>query len=342
MSASDGAPATGPAAPATRPADGTPSPFALLARLAELHKAKRSAEVLEVTFRLRIKDCPYATRKTVLIYQSEAHRRRGQFADAERSLRKLLDAATKLPVPLRQAEVVQLVFLLNVHRYLKEGVYQSPRSITTRPASAPAKRATKVSDDNAWKQAKADIGLYRLERVEEALAKVKKSRSVRAFGRKLGAMLKIIDTTRPHLDKKRVDRTAVLVIVTVVGRYEKVVAGPAAKSIERVTKLRKGKLWPRGHMMTLKKKRSAVNAIWSGARDLYIANHELGALATRYSRKHKLLDKTRGAIKGPAARVEKLKRSFVQIDEYVDSSYRIHRLGDPPNDPLSRIPTKVW
>lgn len=157
----------------------------------------------------------------------------------------------------------------------------------------------------------------------------------------LVAALRVIDVVRTHRPKQA-NTKAAPVINAFIKRYEKIAETPCKKSIKRIEKLRTRKFWPKHKFMTLSQRKAIVNKVWNRAKELYVTNYEWGAMTTSYSRRYGFGPKVQPEIKKLAARRDKLEKSFVQMDEFVQKYYRTRSPSSPGSSPRSKIPTAPW
>jgi len=310
-------------------------------RLHRLDDEGKADEVLDITTATELTGHSYDFRHAVLMCQSEAQRRLGQFTSAVRSIRTLLEHAQQEPGYRRDELLPPLVFLVHLYRRVFGGFYKSPRRRSS--AAIVLDEAPKpISDDDAWHAAKKDYAHYLLESVDLTVAKLPELSTPAKLKGALGEMLGSVQMVRSHDLVELANEKAAAAICATLVRYEEVVSDPCKKEMANAELLRRRKLWPRARLVTPKQKRAIAYEIHGNVRRLYVINYKWGKGLTAYSRKHDLLDSTKDDLAKLAERGKRLKESFVALDNYLDSAYEIHPIGEPPNDPLSKIPTDPW
>jgi len=313
----------------------------VVVRLHQLDEAGKADDILDITTATKLTGHSYDFRHAVLMCQSESHRRLGQFSSAVRSIRTLLEHAQQEPGFRRDDLLPPLVFLVHLYRRVFGGFYKSPRRRSSSSVVL-AQDPKPISDDGAWHAAKEDYARYLLESVDRTLAKLPELSTPAKLKEALGEMLAVIRMVRLHDFAKLADEKAVAVIHATLIRYEEVVSGPCKEETANAQLLRQGKLWPRARLVTPKQKRAIAYEIYGNLRRLYIINYKWGKRLTCYSRKHGLVKSTKEDLAKLVERGKRLMESFVALDNYLDAAYETHPIGEPANDPLSKIPTEPW
>ncbi len=336
--------------------------------LRNLYKTGKYTELLQKTARIDFDEWDFSFCWEVMILQSEAYRRMGSHLAAETTARKLLKYIQKQPGPGKRRMVIRrsnaygniegywdfgpagrgvyrhrpvekvqsLSFLLEVYKCVRKGVYHSPRT------GKPLQGSKPVSDNSAWEAAQRDYAQCALKHLDDVVKeKIGGVNSTDRLMSDLVAALRVIDVVRTHRPKQA-NAKAVPVINAFIKRYEKIAETPCKKSIKRVEKLRKREFWSKHQFMTLSQRKAIINKIWNTAKQLYVTNYKWGALITSYSRRYGFLPKVQPEIKKLAARRDKLEKSFVKLDEFIQRYYRTRSPSSPGSTPRSKIPTAPW
>jgi hypothetical protein len=335
--------------------------------LHDLYKDGKYNDLLRKTARINYDERDFSFCWEVLMLQSQAYRRVGSHLAAEATVRKLLKYAQKRPGlgkrrmifrrsnlydkiegywdfdvggkgtyrhrPLEKTQFAS--FLLEVYKCVKKGIYYSPGT------GKPLQGKKPVSDDGVWGAAKKDYARSALKHLDSVMEKLSSLGSTDRLTTELIKSLRIIDVVRTH-QFKQANAKAVPVINAFIKRYEQVIEPPCKKSIKRVEKLRKRKFWPKHKFMTLAQRKAIISKIWNTSKQLYVTNYEWGAMLTSYSRRNGILPKVQTQIKKLADRRDKLEKSFVMIDEFVEKKYRTRSPSKPGSTARSKIPTTPW
>ncbi|KPK44947.1 MAG: hypothetical protein AMK72_11480 [Planctomycetes bacterium SM23_25] len=309
-----------------------------LERLRELAQAGKFKAVLERTVGRDLSKNSFEYQREVLSLQAEAFRRTGEPHAAMSTLYQLMRYAQKLPAFRREEEVNRVLFPIGLYRRVRNGKYISPRKKPP-TATAPAEQGWPIADDEGWERAKEDYARYLLGRLDGRLRVVENSTNpTKLFGEML-EMLDGVDGVRPHMPDLA-NKKVVFLAAAMVKAFDKAIEGK--RCLDLAQRLVNGRLWPRGVMMSLVERNRTAERIVKDVGELYLVNYRLGNRLTDYARKHKITEEMDGPLSVLSDRREALQSAFVQVDSFVERKHRIRRLGDPPPDPLNKIPTGKW
>ena len=332
-----------PAEPGSRPASG-PTVLSLVEqdlvnRIRDLERTGGPKEVLAMTTTLSLEDRRYPLCREVLLAQSEAYRRTGQYPQASATIGRLIALAQKEPSHSRGDALAELMMLPKAYSCLRgKGHYQSPRIHgAASTGSAPSDKP--VSDDEAWGAAKRDYAQHFLGAVDASVARLGEKRTTSRLLEEYRTVLDVLDAVFPHCPDIAAQKT-VAGTTEFLKRYDQLMDAACQSGLGRAAAMREGTLF-KGKVVTVNQKRDIAFGVHAGVRDLYVSHYVWGRTVTRYLRKRGLLSEMQGDLQAMAERAKTLQDAWVEVDNYMYNAYQTHRMGEA-NDPLKKIPTDPW